>query len=158
MELFALNEWIWADISGANGTSHISLAIQFLEAFIKSPHQIVVVSGSPFDQKAWDICRSQHSLGKRVAKLFVVQIRQDETRARIVSPSELKELPSALADQIKDDDRYLVRTLVTFPEAILVTTDTPLRSILSERNLKAISREEFLQRYFGISEGRVDLH
>jgi hypothetical protein len=69
---------------------------------------------------------------------------------RTISSDNLKELPETLRNQVKDDDHYLVRALITLPEAILVTTDTPLRGILTEHQLKAISREEFLEGNFAI--------
>jgi hypothetical protein len=149
LEQFVINEWIWADISGANGNKGRILAINFLEAFLNSPHQIVIVLGSAFDKKAWQLCNHQEDLVKRIATLFVVQIRQT-ARARRIDPNELKELSDVLSAQVKDDDQYLARVLITIPEAILVTTDTKLLTILSEQKFKVISREEFLRTYFGI--------
>ena len=148
--MFLINEWLWADISGSNGVRNQSVAAQFLEAFIYSSYQIVIVTGSAFDQKAWEHCRSLDTIGRRLAKLFVVQIRQNSSKALFVSLNDLGELTGDLRSLVKDDDHYLVRTLVMLPDVTLVTTDEPLRKVLADHVLKAISRDDFLESYFKI--------
>lgn len=150
MSVFIINEWIWSDISGANGDQGKGRAVEFLDRFLHSSHQVVIVLGSAFDKKAWELCRSQEAISARIAKLFVVQIRQNESHGLLVDLGTLHPIPDDLVSRVKDDDHYLVRALVTIENVTLVTSDSPLRSVLTEYGMSAISREEFYATYFGI--------
>jgi hypothetical protein len=55
-------------------------------------------------------------------------------------------LPEELATSIKLDDHYLVRAQLSVSGSVLVTTDAPLREIVTGRGLPCLSRKEFLAR------------
>ncbi len=151
MALFVINEWLWADISGVNGPRALSHAVSFIEAIPRSEHKLVILSGSCFDQKAWALCKNQTNIGAHVAKIFVVDIRQNSDHVLIIHPESATNLPAELESKVKPDDQYLVRLLITVTGAILVTTDAPLREILNEFDLPSMSREQFLSEYFQLT-------
>lgn len=150
MATFVVNEWLWADLSGANQANRPTAqreAFKFIERFPSSQHQIVVTEGTAFDQKAWALCKHSNPIVQRIAALFVTTIRQNSDRCRILHPASVNPLPDELAVNVKPDDRYLVEAQLSVPESTVVTTDKPLREILAKAGLASISREDFLQQF-----------
>lgn len=147
---FVINEWLWADLAGSNQQKAQADSLAFIEQFTKSNHRLVLLEGSPFDQKAWSLCESQNPLHKHLSKLFVLGVRQDPQRVFILNAQNLPALPGDLANRVKPDDHYLVQAQLAVPGAALVTTDEPLTVLLQEAGLPFMSREQFLLTYFGI--------
>jgi hypothetical protein len=85
---------------------------------------------------------------QRIGGAYVARVRQDSDRCLILKPEAAVPLPDELASVIKVDDHYLIQAQLTVKGAILVTTDNPLREILSKASLSSLSREEFLKTYF----------
>lgn len=147
MAIFVVNEWLWADLSGANGLQPQREAFKFIERFPATQHQIVVIEGSAFDQKAWALCKSNNPIVQRIAAVYVTAVRQDRDRCLILPAESVGPLPDELAAVVKPDDRYLVEAQLCVAESILVTTDNPLREVLGRAGIKSISRKEFLEEY-----------
>jgi hypothetical protein len=105
---FVVNEWLWADLSGANGSRPQRDAFKFIECFPATQHQIVIIEGSAFDQKAWALCKSNNPIVQRIAALYVTAVRQDRDRCLILPAESVDPLPHELAAIVKPDDRYLV--------------------------------------------------
>jgi hypothetical protein len=145
--IFVVNEWLWADLSGANGVLSQREAFKFVERFPSTQHQIVVIEGSAFDQKAWALCKNNNPIVQRIAAVYVTALRQDQDRCLILAAGSVNPLPHELAAVIKPDDRYLVEAQLSVPGSILVTTDNPLREVLGRAGIKSISRDEFLEAY-----------
>jgi hypothetical protein len=145
--IFVVNEWLWADLSGANDLLGQRRAFRFIQRFPSTQHQIVVIEASAFDQKAWALCKSNNPIVQRMAAVYVTAVRQDQDRCLILAAGSVNPLPLELAAVIKPDDRYLVEAQLSVPESILVTTDNPLREVLGQAGIKSISREEFLETY-----------
>jgi hypothetical protein len=149
MALFVINEWLWADLSGNNDIQHQREALVVIERLPSSSHQIVIIEGSAFDQKAWSLCKNTSPvLVQRIGGIYVARIRQNSDRCLILKPEQVIALPDELAKAIKADDHYLIQAQLTVKDSILVTTDNPLREVLDKAGLSSLSREEFLRDYF----------
>ena len=149
MAVFVINEWLWADSSGENGQQAQGDALKVITRLAASDHQIVVVEGSRFDQKAWKLCKSTSPMiAQRLASAFVATVRQSSNRCRILKPQDTADLPETLASATNTDDHYLVRALVSVAGAILVTTDKNLCEAVRKAGLKCLSREEFMAQIF----------
>ncbi len=149
MAVFVINEWLWADLSGSNGRDNQLQAASLIDNLVVSDHRIVIIEGSSFDQKAWNLCRNINNLiVQRLAGFYVSAVRQNSDRCQILKPEAIADLPNELAYATKQDDHYLIQALLTVTGAILVTTDNPLRETLGRARLNCISREEFLRDYF----------
>jgi len=145
---FVLNEWLWSDLSGANGLSAQREALSVIEKLSASDHRIVVIEGSSFDQKAWNLCKSTHPMiVQRIAGVYVANVRQNTDRCVILRPAAVVALPDELASAIKPDDQYLVQAQLSMSGAILVTTDKALCEAVAKAGLSCLSREKFLSTY-----------
>lgn len=148
MATFIINEWLWADLSGSNGSSAQREAFSVIEKLPASDHRIIVVEGSSFDRKAWSLCKGPNPVVQRIASAYVANVRQNSDRCQTLKPEAVCALPDNLASAIKLDDQYLVQAQLSVAGAILVTTDEPLRKAVGEAGLSCLSREEFLRKYF----------
>jgi len=146
--VFVINEWLWADLSGDNGRDRQLAAVSLIGHLAVSEHRIVVIEGSQFDRKAWNLCKSTDALVVRSVVAFVKDIRQNSDRCLILRAEAAPALPDELAAGIKPDDHYLIQAQLAVEKAILVTTDNPLREALARTGLSCISREEFLRTCF----------
>jgi hypothetical protein len=108
----------------------------------------VIIEGSQFDRKAWNLCKSTNPLVVRSVVAFVKDVRQNSDRCLILKPEAAATLPDELAERIKPDDRYLIQAQLAVAGAVLVTTDNPLREVLGRAGLGCMSREEFLANCF----------
>jgi hypothetical protein len=142
---FVVNEWLWADLSGANGLLAQSEAFNFIQSFPAAQHKIVVIEGSAFDQKAWALCKNSNPIVQRIAAIYVTSIRQNRDKCLILRVGSVSPLPDEIAATIKPDDRYLVEAQLQVQDSIVVTTDNPLHEALAKAGLKSISREDFLR-------------
>ncbi|SRR6266550_8446267 len=148
MAVFVINEWLWADLSGSNGLHAQREAFNVVDKLPASEHQIVVIDGSPFDQKAWNLCRSANPMiVQRIAGAYVANLRQNSDRCLLLRPDKLSVLPQELASATNADDHYLVQAQLTVPGSILVTTDGDLCRAVIQAGLACISRAQFLNTY-----------
>lgn len=149
MARFVINEWLWHDLGKQNGLANQQQALKVIETLATSDHQIVVIEGSPFDAKAWSLCKSADAVIAAIAGLYVKTLRENSDRCRLLYPDAVTALPAGLSNspRLKDDDHYLVQAQLTVPGAVIVTTDGPLRELLMEANLPCLSREQFLADY-----------
>lgn len=149
MAIFVINEWLWSDLSGDNGPKPQFETFSVIEKLPASEHRIVLIEGSPFDLKAWKMCKSTNPMVvQRIGGLFVKIVRENLDLCIILRPESVAALPDDLASTIKADDHYLLRTQLSVPGAILVTTDNPLREAVEKAGRSCLSRKEFLSIYF----------
>lgn len=145
MAVFVINEWLWADASGDNGLQAQRDALNVISMLGNSNHRIVITEGSPFDQKAWRLCKSTTSMvAPRLGGLYVTSLRQNSDRCLILKFHQALALPNELAAKVKLDDQYLVQALLTVAGSILVTTDEALREVVIAFGLSCVHRDEFL--------------
>jgi hypothetical protein len=145
LALFVINEWLWADASGENGLEAQQDALRVVETLAASEHRVVLVEGSPFEMKAWALCRSPNVAVKGLVKAWFGSVRQSSDRCILIRRDEADALPEELARSLKPDDHYLVQSQRARTGAILVTTDQPLQRHVREAGLPCYSREEFLE-------------
>lgn len=148
MANFVINEWLWADSAGDNGSQSQRETFNVITTLAASSHQIVLIEDSRFDRKAWGICKSTDRVACGIARAFVLGLRLNSDRCLVLKPEDAMALPEGLAQAVKEEDHYLVQAQLTIPGAILVTTDGPLRAAVREAGLECLSREEFLAQYF----------
>lgn len=148
MAAFVINEWLWADSFGDNGTERQKEAFNVIVKLSTSGHQVVVIVGSRFDEKAWRLCKSPNTTVAEIAKAYFGILRINSDRCLLLKSENVAALPDDLSQSIKDDDHYLVRAQLSVNGAILVTTDEPLRNVVKRAGLSCLSREEFLATYF----------
>ncbi len=149
MAVFVINEWLWADSAGENGLQAQGDAFKIITRLAESDHQIVVVEGSPFDQKAWKLCKSTNPMIlQAIARAYVAGVRQNSDRCRILKPEHTVALSVELARAVNADDHYLVKSLLSVDGAVLVTTDRDLREAVVTAGRSCLSREEFSAQIF----------
>lgn len=149
MAVFVINEWLWADSLGENGEQAQREALKVITSLATSDHQIVVVEGSPFDQKSWKLCKSTNPMILQIiGPAYVAGVRLNPDRCRILRPRDMADLPKGLASATKGDDHYLVQALLSIAGAILVTSDKDLCEAVSKAELSCLLREQFLAKYF----------
>jgi hypothetical protein len=146
--LFVINEWLWADSRGDNGRDRQREAFNLIVNLAASDHQIVVIEGSAFDEKAWKLCKSTDTVVVEIASVYCNILRFDSNRCVVLKSDAIPEIPDNLSAAVKDDDQYLVRAQLSVAGAVLVTTDEPLGKVVREHGLSCLSREDFLQGYF----------
>jgi len=146
--VFVLNEWLWADSFGDNGAERQKEAFNVIVKLAASEHQIVVIVGSRFDEKAWKLCKSTNTNVAKIAKAYFNVLRINSNRCLLLKSESVAELPEGLSESIKDDDHYLVRAQLSVNGAVLVTTDEPLRNVVMQAGLNCLSRDEFLLAHF----------
>lgn len=148
MAVFVINEWLWEDSSGTNGVEFQREALRFITKLGASEHQILVIEGSRFDQKAWSLCKGTSLTVRTIVRAFLLSVRHITERCRLIKPEAVVVLPEELASTTNPDDHYLLQAQLAVPGAILVTTDCPLRDAACRAGLICLSREEFLRTYF----------
>ena len=148
MALFVINEWLWADSSGGNGLDAQRQAFDLITKLAVSEHQIVVIEGSRFDQKTWALCKSGNAIVISLVRTYLTNVRQNSDRCLLLRPETVAALSDELAASINPDDHYLISAQLSITDAVLVTTDAPLREKVAHAGLPCLSREEFLNTYF----------
>ena len=145
MAAFVINEWLWADSSGVNGLPAQRAAFEFIVKLVGSNHSIVIIEGSAFDRKAWNLCKNTNPvIVQRIAAFYVVEVRQNSDRCVILKPNQVAALPDGLAAATKADDHYLLQAQLSVRGSVLVTTDAPLREAARNAGLECLTREDFL--------------
>ena len=150
MAIFVINEWLWADASGGNGTQAQRQAFEFITKLATSEDQIVVIEGSRFDQKTWSVCKSNSTVAIGLVKTYLTNVRQNSDRCLLLKPDEVADIPENLASSTNPDDHYLIRAQRSVTGATIVTTDTSLRDAVLGAGLPCLSREEFVRAYLGV--------
>jgi hypothetical protein len=148
--IFVINEWLPEDSSGVNGGGRQREAFSVISALAVSDHRIVIIEKSPFEQKFWNLCKSNRDVVVRtIVRAYLLGLRQNSDRCQILKQEEAAPIPVELATATKADDHYLLHAQLTIQGAILVTTDLPLRQAVAQiQGLPCLSREEFLSTYF----------
>jgi hypothetical protein len=147
--VFVINEWLWSDLSGSNHAQAQRETFKVIESLPESIHQIVVIEGSPFDRKTWNLCRNDNPMiVQRIAGAYVANVRQNSDRCILLKPDAVVALPRELAQATNPDDHYLVQAALSVRGSVLVTTDGALHEALRAVGLNVISRDEFLDTYF----------
>ncbi|HEV2422814.1 MAG TPA: hypothetical protein VGS59_13975 [Candidatus Acidoferrales bacterium] len=143
-----INEWLWEDASGVNGPEPQKTVFLLINKLATSEHRIVLIEGSPFDQKAWRLCKGDSAIVRAIVKVFVNSLRQNIDRCQILKSEPAVPIPEELAAATKHDDHYLLEAQQSVQGSIIVTTDGTLCEAVRKACLPCLFREEFLENYF----------
>jgi len=146
MTVYVLNEWVWEDCLGSNGATHQAEAARALTSLHEGSDAIIVVKGTAFESKAWQLCRSEDLLRRSIAALWKDGFFYDSKKCILRDIGRLPPLGPPLAVAVKPDDHYLVQAQASAPGSVIVTTDDPLMKVLAAHELPFLSREDFLAR------------
>lgn len=145
MAWWVINEWLLEDLRGANGAEHQRQAIEFLSKLVKRCDGIVVVRGSAWWRKAFDLMkRSDDVIVREASKLLHRQVLQDSGKCRQLSQENLCPPPCELRQAIKPDDWYLVQAYLATKADAIITTDKNLKEVLSPHHLPVLLRDEVI--------------
>ncbi len=148
MSDLVIDEWLWADLCGQNTEKAQKDTINFLQAIFKKCDKIVIVKGSRFVKKYWDLCKYDHrDKYHNIVKYIVDNFWYNSKKTVILEESSLGPIPENMAGLINLDDHYLVQALLSSEAQTLITTDVPLRDTLIENGLNCMLRDEFIADY-----------
>jgi len=143
---WVINEWLLEDLRGTNGAECQRQAVEFLSKLVKRCDGIVVVMGSAWWRKAFDLMkRSDNPTVREASKLLHRQVLQDSKKCRQLLQENLCPLPCALRQIVKPDDWYLVQAYLTAEVDAIITTDESLKEVLSPHNFPILLRGEVIE-------------
>jgi hypothetical protein len=145
-----LDEWVWADLSGANGEEAQRETFRLLQRVFEKCDQLVTVEGSPFLRKYFNmmaLCVNQGDLRWTIVRVFRAQFFQNSQKLHLLQEGSLPDTPPELEHKVKEDDQYLVRAYLAANADLLVTTDNPLMEALSECGIRCMNRDTFISSY-----------
>jgi predicted nucleic acid-binding protein len=143
------DEWVWADLSGANGEEAQHETLLLLQRVFDKCDQLVAVNGSPFLRKYFNLARhaSTGDLRRRIVKVFTARFFQNSEKLHLLQEGSLPDTPPELEHKVKEDDQYLVRAYLAANADLLVTTDNPLIEALRECGIRCMNRDTFISSY-----------
>jgi len=147
MALLVLDEWLWSDASGENGTDRQHETLEFILAIYEICDRVVVVRGSRFEEKANGFWRHTDTARRQFARFFQDSILYNSAKAELVGTDQLAALPESLVQETQPEDRYLVQAHLAFPRSTVITTDTGLKSALDHHCLPCKHRDAFVSDY-----------
>jgi hypothetical protein len=153
---WVINEWLLEDLRGANGAERQRQTVEFLSKLVKRCDGIVVVRGSAWWRKAFDLMkRSDDPAVREASKFLHLQVLRDSQKCRQLSQENLCPLPCALRQIVKPDDWYLVQAYLTAKADAIITTDGSLKEVLSSHNLPVLLRGEAIEGEVRQADGGV---
>jgi hypothetical protein len=148
-----INEWIFHDMRGENGLSAQVRVEAFLEALKDGADRIVVLRGSSWASKAWDMWNQDDANIQLLSKLLYLGILVDPRKCQYLEANEVQPLPPDLDEQVPCDDVYLFQTALVGNAEMIVTTDTRLLERVTNANrhgIRLLLRDDFFREYLDI--------
>lgn len=145
-----INEWIFHDIDGSNQQPAQERAEDFLESLIRGQDQIVVLAGTRWTEKAWQLWKSNDTKVQILSKLLYFGVLLDPRKCTYLSADEVEDLPPELAKQVPADDGYLFQTALAGQANTIVTTDMRLIDTVKKAvqyGIELVDRDDFYSRY-----------
>ena len=134
-------------MAGENTVDKQREAFQFLEAIYNKCDRVVTVRGSRFDEKFMGLFRHSDVTRLGIAKFFKDRFWYNSNKLVLLEGDQLRDLPEPLATEIEDSDHYLVRAYLTANATEIVTTDNPLKDVLTKHGIACRHRQEFVPTY-----------
>jgi len=145
---FVINEWIIHDLMGDNGREAQEESSRFLSRLKESCDQIVILEGSKWLEKAYDLMRKGDPIIRTLSKQLRLEILRDPKKCKILNKDEIKPLSEKDRDKIPYDDQYLVELYFSADADALVTSDSRLiENISLQPPVEIILRNDFLKGY-----------
>ncbi len=143
--IFVLNEWLFEDLLGRNGSPRQEETRRFLLALETSDDRFVIPSKKRWNDKGYSLMRQRDIRLQGISKLFnSLRLNSDKAIVQVTTP----EIPEDLLHQLPDEDVYLVSAYLSADADLLVTTDRGLFDSLADSDLISCQmRDEFLQGY-----------
>ena len=147
MGRLVIDEWVWEDLSGANGEIPRAEAFEFLRAVYNKCDQLVAVRPSPFVDKAHAILKKTDRTGRTIAKFVSTSFLFNSIKVHFVEADSLAPLSEQAQQGVKDDDQYLVRALTVDEVEYFVTSDGPLVTVVRGLGFSVAHRDDFVAQY-----------
>ena len=143
--IFVLNEWLFEDLLGRNGSDKQEETRQFLLTLEASEDKFVIPTKKRWNDKGYSLMTQRDIRLQRISKLFnSLRLNSDKTIVQATTP----EIPEDLLDQLPKEDVYLVSAYLSSGADLLVTTDRGLFDSLANTELISCHmRDEFLSSY-----------
>jgi hypothetical protein len=152
---FVVDEWLFHDLDGENGTEVQLRAALFLENLVSKHDQLVVLWDSPWMKKAHSFMGRTDPLRRGLSRQLWTNILLAAERCEILREEELKPLPQQLQrmideGQVDKADYYLLQLCCSTDVSFLVTTDGRLqRALAGTTEVKIELKDDFLDSYIG---------
>ena len=144
--IVVLNEWVFHDLLGDNGSESQRETANFLNALFSSSDILVVPDERRWIRKAYDLLTLAEPHLRNTSLQFHTLIK-DLNRAIHPWMAQLEPILADLLDRTPEKDRYLVSVYLSANADLLVTTDIPLHDSLSQSDVRCRMRDEFLANY-----------
>ena len=143
--IFVLNEWLFEDLLGRNGSRKQEETQRFLLALETSDDKFVIPSKKRWNDKGYSLMRQSDIRLQMISKLFnSLRLNSDKAIVQVTTP----EIPETLLNQLPKEDVYLVSAYLSVGADRLVTTDRGLFESLTNTDLVSCEmRDEFLGGY-----------
>jgi len=120
------DEWLIHDLIGENGENKQRETINFLEKVYIKCDKLVILSGSPFNNKVYKLLFKDSRVHvRKISKFFYLKFLINSEKC--IKLDSVKELPENIKDKVPEEDRYLFQIRETLQEGIIVTTDEGLQ-------------------------------
>lgn len=143
-----VNEWVIHDLRGDNGEQRQRETLQFLIQVEQKCDHIVLLHGSTWMRKAYELMKDPRASLRPVSKFLHLAFLRNPSKCQILGENEVQPLPDNMQSVVPYDDSYLIQLNTAVPRSTIVTTDRSLIERLSKLpNITVSIREEFLKHY-----------
>ena len=146
-DLLVLDEWVWADFSGENQIKNQAECFQFLEAVFKKCDRILTVKGSSFAQKTFRHFKFSDTVRRKITVFYTAYFLHNSDKLVEIEETELQPLPEELAKEVKSEDQYIVQSFFAAKASIIITSDSPLLSVLEKNRIPCQLRDKYVPNY-----------
>jgi hypothetical protein len=143
-----LNEWVIHDLRGENGQERQSETYHFLERVERKCDHLVVLRGSLWTTKAFQLMKESDERVRYYSKFLHVSFLRNPSKCKLYDANELVAIPRDVEAVVPSSDVYLIGLYLTELESVIVTTDKKLAEALSKlTDIRVRLRDEFLTSY-----------
>ena len=143
--IFVLNEWIFHDLWGENGTDRQRESLKFLYALRASGDKFVIPTEPRWNRKANRLKTWPDAPVRDISQLFHSLLRNSD---KAIRQETTPEIPESLLNQLPEEDVYLASAYLSVEADTLVTTDEGLfDSVSGSEIISCRMRDEFLAGY-----------
>ena len=145
-----VDEWLTHYLSGEEGTEKQALAFRFIQDVVQKCDCFATMENQGLVQKIWNLARASHSLpaaGRQITKIFFAKVVFNSEKFIRLRDDQINEIAADVLEAA-GKDTYLVKTHLSLPESLIVTTDERLRQKFSaNEGVKISLAEQFMREY-----------
>ena len=142
-----LDEWLWSDLLGDNGTEKQRESLGFITAVYRKCDRLVTARESKFMTKGWALLKCSDATRRDIARFVKLNFLINSLKLKTIPPDELSALADNLQKMVKPGDAYLLQVYLAEPGSAIITTDNPLRNALMKSNISCEDRDVFVPSY-----------